>query len=71
METNLIVAACAFASSPSFSLVVSMANAARIDHGGGLIYDADHIITWLADANYAIPMHACSTHKSLTTNGGW
>jgi hypothetical protein len=30
-----------------------MAKAALIDRGGGLIYDTDLDITWLADANYA------------------
>ena len=31
-----------------------LANAALIDRGGGLIYDTDLDITWLADANYAV-----------------
>lgn len=31
----------------------SVANAALIDRGGGLIYDTDLNITWLADANFA------------------
>ena len=33
--------------------VSSVANAALVDRGGGLIYDTDFNITWLADANYA------------------
>ena len=32
----------------------SAANAALVDRGGGLIYDTDLNITWLADANYAM-----------------
>ena len=36
-----------------FGLMFS-ANAALIDRGGGLIYDDDLNITWLADANYAM-----------------
>lgn len=31
-----------------------LANAALINRGGGLIYDTDLNITWLADANYAM-----------------
>lgn len=37
-------------------LVILASNAARatlIDRGGGMIYDTDLNITWLADANYA------------------
>ncbi len=33
--------------------VSSASNAALVDRGGGLIYDTDLNITWLADANYA------------------
>jgi hypothetical protein len=33
--------------------VSTPANAALIDRGGGLIYDTDRNITWLANANYA------------------
>lgn len=46
-KTSLIgtaVAAC---------LISGAAQATLIDRGGGLIYDADRDITWLADANYA------------------
>jgi len=32
----------------------SMANAALWDRGGGMIYDDDLDITWLADANYSV-----------------
>lgn len=32
----------------------SVANAALVDRGGGMIYDTDFNITWLADANYAM-----------------
>jgi len=31
-----------------------IANAELINRGGGLIYDTDYNITWLADANYAM-----------------
>ena len=31
----------------------NMTQAALVDRGGGLIYDQDLNITWLADANYA------------------
>ena len=34
--------------------VSSVAQAALVDRGGGLIYDDDLNITWLADANYAM-----------------
>ena len=34
--------------------VSSVSNAALVDRGGGLIYDTDLNITWLADANYAM-----------------
>jgi hypothetical protein len=40
----------------AWAIILSLstpANAALIDRGGGLIYDADCNITWLADANYA------------------
>ena len=33
-------------------LVSVSANAALVDRGGGLIFDSDRNITWLADANY-------------------
>ncbi len=33
--------------------IVTSANAALVDRGGGMIYDTDLNITWLADANYA------------------
>lgn len=49
MGTNLTGAACAFA----LFLVASIANAALIDRGGGLIYDTDLNITWLANADLA------------------
>lgn len=35
------------------SLVSGAAQAALVDRGGGLIYDTDLNVTWLADANYA------------------
>jgi hypothetical protein len=35
------------------SLLSGVAQAALIDRGGGLIYDSDLNVTWLADANYA------------------
>ena len=51
MKTHFLGAACA----GFFTLAVSIsANAALIDRGGGLIYDDDRDITWLADANYAM-----------------
>ena len=51
MKTHFLGAACACA----YTLAVSMsANAALVDRGGGLIYDTDLNITWLADANYAM-----------------
>ena len=34
--------------------IVTSANAALIDRGGGLIYDDDRNITWLADGNYVM-----------------
>lgn len=49
MEINLTHTACTIA----LFLVASIANAALIDRGGGLIYDTDRNITWLQDANYA------------------
>ena len=36
-----------------FFALPGIANAALVDRGGGLIYDTDLNITWLADANYA------------------
>lgn len=39
----------------SFSFgAVNITQAALIDRGGGMIYDTDLNITWLADANYAL-----------------
>jgi hypothetical protein len=35
------------------SVVPCIASASLVDRGGGLIYDTDLDITWLADANYA------------------
>lgn len=49
MKTNMTGATCAFA----LSLVASIANAALIDRGGGLIYDTDLNITWLQDTSLA------------------
>ena len=50
MKTTFTRVACAFV----LSFVSSLTNAALIDRGGGLIYDTDLNITWLADANYAM-----------------
>ncbi|PIQ12851.1 MAG: hypothetical protein COW07_02885 [Hydrogenophilales bacterium CG12_big_fil_rev_8_21_14_0_65_61_21] len=36
------------------SLVSCAAQATLINRGGGMIYDTDIDITWLADANYAM-----------------
>lgn len=33
--------------------IITVASATLVDRGGGLIYDTDLNITWLADANYA------------------
>jgi hypothetical protein len=49
MKTHFFGAACACA----FTLVSLSSHAALIDRGGGLIYDDDLNVTWLADANYA------------------
>lgn len=35
-------------------VMCGIANAELIDRGGGLIYDTDYDITWLADANFAM-----------------
>ena len=43
-----LIAACLIASGLS-----GAAQAALVDRGGGLIYDSDLDVTWLADANYA------------------
>jgi len=50
MKQTLLGAACA-------SLLIAASGAAQaslIDRGGGLIYDTDLNITWLADASYAV-----------------
>jgi hypothetical protein len=48
-QTKLMatVALCATVAVPSLSF------GTLIDRGGGLIYDTDLNVTWLADANYA------------------
>lgn len=48
MKTNITSIVCAF----TLSIFVSIANAALIDRGGGLIYDTALNVTWLSDANY-------------------
>jgi hypothetical protein len=45
------------------------AQAALIDRGGGLIYDTDLNITWLADANYAATQHVQSGGALGTADG--
>lgn len=43
-----------------YALVLGNAQATLFDRGGGLIYDADLNITWLADANYAKTQYTSS-----------
>lgn len=45
-DLNIILSACMLLGS------AMAANAALVDRGGGLIYDSDRNITWLANANY-------------------
>lgn len=42
-----------FAAAALAALTMHVAQAALIDRGGGMIYDTELNITWLADANYA------------------
>ena len=49
-KSRLLCALC----SGVFSVVTTSSNAALIDRGGGMIYDEDRNITWLADAKYAM-----------------
>ncbi len=57
MKTRFLSAACVCI----FTLAVSTAaTAALVDRGGGLIYDTDLNVTWLANANASGPMSSWS-----------
>jgi hypothetical protein len=65
MKTHFLGAACVCA----FTLAVSTsASAALVDRGGGMIYDTDLNLTWLADANYAMTSGYSAT-GSMTWQG--
>jgi hypothetical protein len=51
------------------SFITVSANAALIDRGGGLIYDTDLNITWLADANYAMTSGYIGTISTVYNDG--
>lgn len=52
------------------ALLAGSAQASLIDRGGGLIYDTDLKITWLADANYAATQFAQSGGLQGDADGG-
>ena len=51
------------------SVSTNTAQASLVDRGGGLIYDTDLNITWLADANYAMTSGYISTIATTYNDG--
>ena len=49
--------------------IAGIAPAALIDRGGGLLYDTDLNVTWLADANYAKTSGYASTLDGSASDG--